>query len=152
MTLLMNIIVYTETDSLAIDQELPTSLIGDELGQFKLEFIADEAYFISNYIIINYETNKVIIKAITLGGETLTKQDFIDMSYGINIKKYRQTFISIKDCSVKLNNIYIELNPILRKRYPIYSKITGLLKTRPLNVYGILEEFKININTKLIKI
>jgi hypothetical protein len=36
----------TDTDSLAIDTKLPNELIGDDLGQFKLEFIADEAYFI----------------------------------------------------------------------------------------------------------
>jgi hypothetical protein len=43
------------------------------------------------------------------------------MSYGINIKKHRKTFVSsIKDCSISLTDTTIELNPILRKRYPYY--------------------------------
>jgi hypothetical protein len=68
----------TDTDSLAIDSELPNNYIGNELGQFKLEFIADEAYFISPklYYLENINEDKVIIKARTLGGESLTKTKF----------------------------------------------------------------------------
>jgi hypothetical protein len=72
-------IFYMDTDSIVTNKNIPLELIGDKLGQFKLEFIADEAYFIAPklYYLENYNNNKVIIKARTLGGETLTKQNFI---------------------------------------------------------------------------
>lgn len=144
----------TDTDSLAIDNDLPNNLIGDELGQFKLETFADEVYFISPklYYLENYNLNKIIIKARTIGGETLSKQDFIDMSYGVTIKKNRPTFISnIKDLSVSITNQTLELNPILRKRYPYYSETTGQIKyTKPLIVNnGIIEKINVKINTDI---
>jgi hypothetical protein len=40
-------IYYIDTDSIVTDKDLPTSIVGDNLGQFKLEFIVDKAYFIS---------------------------------------------------------------------------------------------------------
>jgi len=143
----------TDTDSLFTDTPLPEELVGDKLGKFKLEMIASETYFISPklYYLENY--NKIVIKARTLGGYILRKQDFIDMSYGLSIKKTRPTFISsIKDLNVSLTNTTIELNPILRKRYPIYSNITGqLLNTRPLNIdNGVIEQVNITINTSII--
>jgi DNA polymerase type B, organellar and viral len=145
----------TDTDSLFIDVPLSEELVGDKLGQFKLEMVASEAYFISPklYYLENENENKIVIKARTLGGESLSKQDFIEMSYGLILKKTRPTFISsIKDLSVSLNNITIELNPIITKRYPIYSLLDGqLINTRPLKVInGILEKVNIKINTQII--
>jgi hypothetical protein len=143
----------TDTDSLAIDTPLPEELIGDKLGQFKLEMLANEAYFISPKLYYLKNDMKEIIKARTLGGHSLIKQDFIDMSYGLSIIKNRPTFISsIKDLSVSLTNTILELNPIITKRYPIYSTVTGqILKTRPLYVNnGIIEKVNINIKTNII--
>ena len=145
----------TDTDSLFTDTPLPEELVGDKLGQFKLEMIANEAYFISPklYYLENYDENKIMIKARTLGGDILSKQDFIDMSYGLTLKKTRPTFISsIKELNVSLTNVVIELNPILRKRYPIYSPSDGqLFNTRPLKVLNnIIEQVNININTSII--
>jgi len=143
----------TDTDSLAIDIPLPVELVGDKLGQFKLEMLANEAYFISPKLYYLENDNKVITKARTLGGHSLTKDDFINMSYGLTIKKYRPTFIpSIKDLSVYLNNTTLELNPIITKRYPIYSTVTGqILKTRPLYVNnGNIEKVNIKMNTNIV--
>jgi hypothetical protein len=39
-------IYYTDTDSIDVNRELPSHLIGDELGQMKLEHIFDEAIFL----------------------------------------------------------------------------------------------------------
>jgi flagellar basal body rod protein FlgF len=73
------------------------------------------------------------------------------MTYGINIKKNRKTFVSsIKNCNVSLTDTNIELNPILRKRYPYYSNNGQISHTRPLQVTnGILEKINININTNI---
>jgi hypothetical protein len=67
----------TDTDSLFTDTPLPEELVGDELGQFKLEMIASEAYFISPKLYYLENDSKIVIKARTLGGESLSKQDFI---------------------------------------------------------------------------
>jgi hypothetical protein len=75
------------------------------------------------------------------------------MSYGLTIKKTRPTFVSsIKDLSVSLINTTIELNPIITKRYSIYSPLTGqLMTTKPLKVInGVIEKVNINVNTQLI--
>lgn len=143
----------TDTDSLFTDTPLPVELVGDKLGQFKLEMVASETYFISPKLYYLENENKIVIKARTLGGDSLSKQDFIDMSYGLTIKKTRPTFVSsIKDLNVSYTNTTIELNPILTKRYPIYSPSDGqLLMTRSLKVINnIIEKVNININTQLI--
>lgn len=143
----------TDTDSLFTDKPLPAELVGDKLGQLKLIMIANEAYFISPKLYYLENKDNIVIKARTLGGENLTKQDFIDMSYGLTLKKTRPTFISsIKNLNVSLNNMTIELNPIITKRYPIYSLLDGqVISTRPLYVInGIIEKVNIKINTQII--
>src|ERR1044071_8966464 len=40
-------IYYSDTDSIVTNIDLPKHLVGSELGQFKLEYIIKEAYFIS---------------------------------------------------------------------------------------------------------
>ena len=37
---------YSDTDSIFIDKELPSNLIGNEIGQFKLEYIFSEGVFL----------------------------------------------------------------------------------------------------------
>lgn len=82
----------TDTDSLFTDVPLPEELVGDKIGQFKLEMVASESYVISPKLYYLENENKIVIKARTLGGESLTKQDFIDMSYGLTLKKIRCLF------------------------------------------------------------
>jgi len=40
-------IYYTDTDSIDIDKELDSKLVGKELGQMKLEYIFEDAVFLS---------------------------------------------------------------------------------------------------------
>jgi hypothetical protein len=62
-------IFYMDTDSIIINKDIPLNLINDKLGDFKLEFFANEAYFISPklYYLENYNDNKIIIKLEQLG-------------------------------------------------------------------------------------
>ena len=75
------------------------------------------------------------------------------MSYGLSIKKNKKTFVSsIKDNSVSLIDITLELSPILRKRYPHYSPLTGIIThTTPLKVInGVIQNININISKSIV--
>jgi hypothetical protein len=110
-------VYYIDTDSIVTDVELPAELVGEDIGQFKLEFLAKEAYFIAPKLYYLQNNDNIIIKAKTLGGDCLKKKDFEDMSYGRMIKKDRKTFLSnIKKSKISLVDITMHLNPILRKR------------------------------------
>jgi hypothetical protein len=150
-------IYYMDTDSIVTDKDLPNSIVGDKLGQFKLESICNEAYFISPklYYLEDKLNNKTIIKARTLGGDTLTKDDFISMSFGINISKIKSIFRSnLKDSNISLVKTKIDLNPILNKRYPHYSINGQISHTTPLYVKnGKIQKVNLKkINTSIMKI
>ena len=76
-------IYYSDTDSIVTDIDLNTinpKLEGKELGQFKLEFIIKEAYFVSNktYCLV-LNNNKTIIKTKGVLSDSLTLDDFKTM-------------------------------------------------------------------------
>jgi hypothetical protein len=144
----------TDTDSLAIDKPLPDHLVGKNLGQFKLEYFAKEAIFLSPKLyLLQLESGEIIIKARSLGGKTLTMDDFNTMSYGLNISKKRDRFISnmTDGGGVSFKNGTLELSPLNLKRQPHYSINGPISHTTPLQVQnGILEPAKINIPTSVI--
>ena len=45
---------YSDTDSIFVDKDLPKDLIGNEIGQFKLEYIFKEAVFLGPKIYAGY--------------------------------------------------------------------------------------------------
>lgn len=80
---------YTDTDSLVTDIELDKSLVGNELGQFKLEHIVEKGYYISNKTYA-FTTNKkgktkVIIKSKGLDNENLNFGVFDSLYKGESI-------------------------------------------------------------------
>lgn len=133
-------IYYMDTDSLVTDIDLPSDLLGHEIGQFKLEFIANEAYFIAPKLYYLQNKDHTIIKAKTLGGDSLTKKDFIDMSLGHMIRKYKKSFVSnIRQNKISLVDVFMELNPVLRKRYPHYEKGQMISTSPVLVVNGVVQ-------------
>jgi DNA polymerase type B, organellar and viral len=121
-------IYYSDTDSIVTDIELNlinSNLVGKDLGQFKLEYLVKEAYFISNktYCLSLYD-GRIIIKTKGVLNTSLTLEDFKTMYYlSENVKgirsstetDYKEGFVSIKDKEVILNyNSYT-------KREKIYS-------------------------------
>jgi hypothetical protein len=65
---------YTDTDSIVTDIALDSKLIGNKLGQFKLEYEIDKAYFISSktYCLVLKEgsfdgNNELIFKDTSTG-------------------------------------------------------------------------------------
>lgn len=144
----------TDTDSIAIDKPLPDQLVGNKLGQFKLEHKALNAIFLSPKLyLIQLDNGDTIIKARSLGGKSLTMDDFNTMSYGLNISKYIDKFVSnMKDGgSVSLNHSPLELSPFNLKRQPHYATNGIISHTTPLRVHnGIIEPAIINIAKSLI--
>ena len=106
-----------DTDSLIIDKKgfdilKSKDLIGNNIGQFKLEYNIKKGYFISNktYCLI-LDNNKTIIKAKGVNKNILTEQDFINLYNNINIKTTRQnTFSNLTESYVNIENKYIILN------------------------------------------
>jgi hypothetical protein len=80
-------IYYTDTDSIITDKPLPEKLVGDKLGQFKLEHRIKEGYFISNktYCIVDFNDN-VTIKAKGVNPASLNLEDFKALLHGQNVK------------------------------------------------------------------
>jgi hypothetical protein len=74
-------IYYMDTDSMAIKGNLPSDLIGNNLGQFKLEHEIKHAYFISPKLYaLKTSKDEIIIKAKGIGN----KLDFSQFETLIN--------------------------------------------------------------------
>lgn len=138
-------IYYTDTDSIVTNIPLPEEYIGNDIGQFKLEYKIIRGYFISSklycLVVWDKEKNKekVVIKAKGVYGSRLTEKDFItllnneEITHGVkgySKKNYSEGYVSINTKNdIKLNpNNY-------RKRIKILDPITKKwTDTRPLFV------------------
>lgn len=116
-------IYYTDTDSIITDIALDNNMVGNELGQFKLEYKVKEGYFISNktyYLELSekkFDTfaNKwisFIIKSKTVRSESLTLDNFKDLYKGKSVEAVKRSAITdhskgsvlIRDEIVNLNS------------------------------------------------
>nr|QWO71369.1 DNA polymerase [Termitomyces sp. T123] len=136
-------IYYSDTDSIVTDltlerlnEELPDK-IGNKLGQLKLEYLVEEAYFISNktYFLFTYDGQE-IKKAKGISPESLSKSDFEAMylkSQSVQGKKTSSN-ISYNKGSVLLQTkeITIDWNSF-KKREKIFESNLWL-DTRPLYI------------------
>lgn len=138
---------YTDTDSIFVDKELPSYLIGKELGQLKDELnggIIKKAYFLGikkyGYIDSNNVTHSVFsgvernsltwneIESIANGNiihKTVSNRfykDFKSLSIAINISKLSIKFDTFK---ILKHNIYqpIKLNFSLRNKFSFYERL-----------------------------
>jgi DNA polymerase elongation subunit (family B) len=63
-------IYYMDTDSITINGVLPPELVGNNLGQFKLEHVINHAYFISPKLYcLETKDGKIVIKAKGIGSK-----------------------------------------------------------------------------------
>lgn len=110
--LIDNTCIYTDTDSVVLQNKLPDEIIGKDLGQIKLEHEVKEGMFERNklYYILTSE-GKEIIKSSGVDSKTLKAKDFRDILQGKdviinNIRFFRSKAnlkISIKNQSIKLS-------------------------------------------------
>lgn len=138
-------IYYTDTDSIITNIKLSNNIIGDKLGQFKLEYEKiKRAYFIASKTYCLVTEDNVIIKAKGVNNNNLTEQDFINLYNNINIKAYKnQAKKYYEEGYVNLESILIDINSNrFKKREKIYKN--GIwVDTKPLNI---------SLNNSLIKI
>jgi hypothetical protein len=111
-------IYYTDTDSIVTDIALDNSLVGDELGLFKLEYKIKQAFYISNKTYYadladqpegspSYVVKSKSVKSNSLNlnsFEELYKGNSVDAVKRLGIRDYSRGFVKIVDRNVKLNH------------------------------------------------
>lgn len=132
---------YTDTDSLVIDKPLDSSLVGTELGKFKLEYLIDTAYFISSKLyclIYNNETkivdgdeseldnvkSHIVTKGKGGNNSVLTALDFHGLLFNDTITGIKRTSkINYSLGTVEINDQPLAYNPdCYKNRVKIYNK------------------------------
>ena len=80
-------IAYTDTDSLVLSAPLPDSLVGPEIGKFKLEYKCSKFYAIRPkvYFIIPDDKPETVISKVAGYSNSIDKSHINDLMYGDNI-------------------------------------------------------------------
>jgi hypothetical protein len=82
-------IYYTDTDSIVADVELPETKVGTTLGAFKLEHVADLAYFITNKTyFLQLKDGGTVIKSKGTDASYLDKDSFIQLYGGEDVETF----------------------------------------------------------------
>ena len=132
-------IFYSDTDSIVLNKKyFNPNWIGNEIGQFKLEFEIKEAYFISNktYCLL-LNNGDTIIKTKGVINNSLTLDDFKNMYWNkSNIKATKfNTTINYEKASVLIDKKEVTLNyDSYTKRDKIYNNKGIWVDTKPLNI------------------
>ena len=131
-------IYYSDTDSIVLDKTyFNNNWIGDNIGQFKLEYDIKEAYFISNktYCLI-LNNDQIIIKTKGIINNSITVEDFKNMYWNNSnvtankfntVKNYQKASVIIEKKDVVLNY------DSYTKREKIYNNEDIWIDTKPLN-------------------
>jgi len=135
---------YSDTDSVILQKPLDSKYVGNDLGQFKYKGKIKKGYFISPklYCLVS-ENGEKVIKSKGIESKELNENDFIDMLYGITIKK-KNIYKFNRDLN-KLTINYNKSNYIIKpenlKRESIYNNYNLIVNTKPLQVKdGILKQ------------
>ena len=128
-------IYYTDTDSIVTDKRLPESMVGNALGQFKLEHVADKAYFIrAKTYYLHLIDGGDVKRAKGTDASGLTEDSYIRLYNGEDVETFRTG--STKNVTEGYVNITHDNKVILswdsfKKREKIY--VNGLwVDTKPL--------------------
>lgn len=154
-------IYYTDTDSVVTDIALDNNLVGNDLGQFKLEYKINKGYFVSNKTYFlelsekKFDTylNKYIssvIKSKTVKSDSLTLDSFKELYTGndvVAVKRsaitdYNKGSVLIRDDNVKLRH------DSFTKRQKVYKR-GKWVDTKPLILNNNINE--INKKNNLLK-
>ena len=129
---------YSDTDSVVIDNKLPEFVIGDKLGQVKLEYIVKKAVFLAPkvYGLVDLNDNEVIkIKGVT--DEITSKVNIKDLDLLLHHDTHKvfnqhKWFKSLLTGTITISDVLYNLKVTSNKRRTIYQD--GIFtKTEPLN-------------------
>nr|QBM09675.1 hypothetical protein [Dactylella sp.] len=129
-------IYYMDTDSIVTDKPLHESLIGKELGQFKLEYKIKEAYFISSktYCLITEDPKEPIVIKSKGVFSSLDLEKFKQLYLKQNVTGIKSD--SKKDWSagyVTIGTKEIDINwDSYTKRTKVYDELGNWVDTKPL--------------------
>jgi hypothetical protein len=127
---------YSDTDSIVIDSKLPDNIVGNELGQVKLEYTVEKAVFLAPkvYGLITTDGEEVV----KVKGLSKNKIKFNDMSALLqkdSNREYTQEkwVKSILEGTVGIQDQVYTLKVTSNKRELIYNENNILFDTRPFN-------------------
>jgi hypothetical protein len=122
---------YSDTDSIYIDKPLDDSFISNELGKMKLEYIFDEAVFISPKVYGGVFDNKEIVKIKgfknKLSFNELKSLLIKDSKLELNHDKW---FKDIENGSITIKNQVYTLMSTENKRQLFYNNNNQLINTK----------------------
>ena len=141
---------YSDTDSAAIDKELPESMIGNALGQFKLENVVDRAVFLAPkvYGLITEDGDEIIkVKGLTQESASLINinelEKLLVQGSSVNISQTKW-YKKVYESEITVQEIAYTLKVTSNKRKAIYEE--GVFNnTKP---FYYKEIFKNNIQNK----
>jgi hypothetical protein len=136
---------YSDTDSIVTNIPLEYKLIGNNIGQFKLEHTIYKAFFISNKTYLLKANNKTIIpisiyfnnviKAKGVNNSNLNLKDFENLYKGVKINSQRtESYKDFSDGYVNINikNILLD-GDAYTKRLKVYEN-DKWIDTKPLTI------------------
>ena len=132
-------IYYSDTDSIVLDKTyFNNNWIGDNIGQFKLEYDIKEAYFISNktYCLI-LNNGETVIKTKGVINKSITVEHFKDMYwFNKNVTATKiNTITNYQKASVVIEKKDVVLNyDSYTKREKIYDHEGIWIDTKPVNI------------------
>jgi hypothetical protein len=127
-------IYYTDTDSIVTDIKLDN--VGEELGKFKLEYLIEEAYFISNKTyVLKTKNGDIISKSKGATNNLLTYKDYINLYLGKNINTKRNEVnknYSIGSVTINIPKNITLSSDAYKKRVKIFNDKNLWVDTKPL--------------------
>jgi hypothetical protein len=146
---------YSDTDSVVIDRELDPGLVGNQLGQLKLEKVIAKAVFLAPkvYGLIDVNGNETIkIKGVT--DEIIKNVHINDLEHLLikdSSKVFNQSkwYKSLIQGSITINDVLYNLKVTSNKRAAVYNE--GIFNnTEPLNYDDDLDKLFYFTPTRLI--
>lgn len=113
------ILYYSDTDSVVTNLKLPVEMLGNELGQLKLEYKIKKAYFItSKTYMMELSNGDLIKKAKGVYAEKLNKSDYENLySKNIDVKAIKSdTYVDLEQGTVNIKDKQVMLH------YNAYTK------------------------------
>jgi hypothetical protein len=117
---------YSDTDSAVTNKPLPDYLVGDKLGQFKLEHVIREAVFLAPkvYGFITTEGREIIkVKGVTkeaLYNTHITDLEKLLLKDSSVVYTQQKWFKNVFEGQISVSDVAYHLKVTSNKRYPIY--------------------------------